>query len=280
MRLLLKGGRILSYEHQKDLFNSIPIISDHRIKEKIDYEHSYVHLHQNIELLYFYNGEGEVFYAGEVINVSAGDMVIINSMSLHSIYSLNHLEYMFLIIDEDFAEMNGIAANKLRFKKYIKGDDTLVSLLMKIDNIKTEKYLCTRLNIAAVLITLLQHLFYNCLDNSAQENDISDQAINKAIMYICSNVQKKINVEELAMHVGYSKFHFEREFKKQTLQTPLGFINKHKCEYAKKILVQRKYSIKEVAHMVGFENSDSFSKMFYKIMGEKPADYLKRLEKD
>ena len=267
----------MSYEHQKELFNSIPIISDHRIKQGVDFDHSYVHLHQNVELLYFYAGEGEVFYAGEIIEVKAGDIVIINSMVLHSIYSLNCLEYMYLIIDEDFAAMNGLFTSKCKFKKLLRDDTVLMSLLMKIDNIKSEKYLCTRLNIASVLITLLSHLFYCCLDDSTKEDGEQDQAINRAIMYICSNVQRKISVEELASYVGYSKFHFEREFKKQTLQTPLGFINKHKCEYAKKLIAQRRYSVKEIAYMVGFENSDSFSKMFYKIMGEKPAEYLRRI---
>ena len=133
---------------------------------------------------------------------------------------------------------------------------------------------------ASVLVTLLSHLYYCCLDDSTKEEGEQDQAINRAIMYICSNVQRKISVEELAAFVGYSKFHFEREFKKQTLQTPLGFINKHKCEYAKKLIMQKKYSVKEIAAMVGFENSDSFSKMFYKIMGEKPAEYLRRLENE
>ena len=268
----------MSYEHQKELFNSIPVICDHRKKEKVDFDHSYVHLHQNIEILYFYNGTGEVFYAGDIIKVKAGDIVIINSMVLHSIYSTDHLEYMFLIIDEDFAAMNGLFTDKCRFKRYLSDDEVLSGILMKIDNIKSERYLCTRLNIASVAVTLLSHLYYCCLDESSKENDVSDQAINKAIMYICSNVQRKICVEELATYVGYSKFHFEREFKKQTLQTPLGFINKHKCEYAKKLLMQKKYSVKEVAFMVGFENPDSFSKMFFKIMGEKPADYLRRLD--
>ena len=43
---------------------------------------------------------------------------------------------MFLIIDEDFAAMNGLFTDKCRFKRYLSDDEVLSGILMKIDNIK------------------------------------------------------------------------------------------------------------------------------------------------
>ncbi len=41
----------------------------------------------------------------------------------------------------------------------------------------------------------------------------------------------------------------------------------------------RKFTIKAIATEVGYTNSDSFSKVFFKITGYKPSDYIKNLNK-
>lgn len=47
----------------------------------------------------------------------------------------------------------------------------------------------------------------------------------------------------------------------------------------KKDAVIRKFTVKPIAQEAGFNNSDSFSKVFFKIKGVKPSYYIKNLEK-
>ncbi|NVK53168.1 MAG: AraC family transcriptional regulator, partial [Flavobacteriaceae bacterium] len=41
----------------------------------------------------------------------------------------------------------------------------------------------------------------------------------------------------------------------------------------------RKYSVKAIAHEVGFNTAESFSKAFFKFAGIKPSYFIKELNK-
>jgi len=46
----------------------------------------------------------------------------------------------------------------------------------------------------------------------------------------------------------------------------------------KKDQIIRKFTIKAIAQEAGFNNSDSFSKVFFKMKGVKPSDFIRNLK--
>lgn len=62
-----------------------------------------------------------------------------------------------------------------------------------------------------------------------------------------------------------------------------NYVNQLRIEYAieklKNDILWRKYTVKAIAQEVGFKNSESFSKAFYKFTGIKPSYFIKELEK-
>lgn len=67
------------------------------------------------------------------------------------------------------------------------------------------------------------------------------------------------------------------EFKKATDLTPVEFINRTRCEFAKNLLESKKYSVAEIGEMSGFSTSAHFSKTFKGFFGVYPSDYMKKM---
>ena len=65
-------------------------------------------------------------------------------------------------------------------------------------------------------------------------------------------------------------------FKEVTNKTIVQYINEFRIEKSLELLRQNKYRIKSIAAMVGFEDSNYFSKTFKKIKGISPNEYRKR----
>lgn len=57
----------------------------------------------------------------------------------------------------------------------------------------------------------------------------------------------------------------------------MNTLQKKKIEYAKHMLSNNKIKIYEVADQLGFENAFYFSKVFKKVVGLSPKEYLANL---
>jgi AraC family transcriptional regulator len=87
--------------------------------------------------------------------------------------------------------------------------------------------------------------------------------INKTFDYIESNLEKPMNLEELAAVANFSKFHFNRIFHSIVGETPFQFILRVRIEKAATlILTNKKESISEIAQKCGFSDLSIFSRNF------------------
>ena len=74
---------------------------------------------------------------------------------------------------------------------------------------------------------------------------------------------------------GYSSSYFRKLFKEVTGLSPIMYFNRMRIEYAKTLLRQDStLSIKEIAASSGFPDPYYFSRVFKKITGYSPSDYL------
>jgi AraC family transcriptional regulator len=87
--------------------------------------------------------------------------------------------------------------------------------------------------------------------------------INNTFDYIESNLEKPMNLEELAAVANFSKFHFNRIFHSIVGETPFQFILRVRIENAATlILTNKKESISEIAQKCGFSDLSIFSRNF------------------
>ena len=107
-----------------------------------------------------------------------------------------------------------------------------------------------------------------------------DDSIKQAQVFIESNYEKKINIDEIARMFSISNRNFLRRFKKATSNTPLEYIQRVKIEAAKKRLESSALNIQEIMYGVGYNDEKAFRNTFRKYTGLSPLDYRSKYNRE
>lgn len=105
-------------------------------------------------------------------------------------------------------------------------------------------------------------------------NDIRKRSIARlypALNYISHHLNKPIYIKDLAASIGMSEKYFITFFKDAVGITPYNYILQLKMQKALEYLYEYKYSITEVASLVGYEDLYTFSNAFKKVYGIAPS---------
>ena len=230
--------------------------------------------HDNIELLFFLSGEGQICCGGTEYIVHPGDLLVVNSNELHGLFSQNGMEYYCLIVDSAFLAVNGLVAEEMCFETLVRSEGANQLFLNVVQELKvTAPY--QPLVVRGRILLLMAYLAQNHARN--QKNRFAaDENVKLAIGYIKANFLRSLTLDDIAREVGLNKCYLARTFKKATGMTLIAYRNMVRCECAQKMLVKGNCSISEVGHRCGFENDSYFSKTFKSVVGMLPSEFQKR----
>lgn len=107
------------------------------------------------------------------------------------------------------------------------------------------------------------------LERQQQESDI----LRRSLDYIARNYHNRISLDDVSVYVGYSPKYFSRYFKDQTGITFVNYLNRLRIQAAKELLADPNIVIKDVAARVGFENINTFFRVFKQFEGVTPGQY-------
>ena len=95
-----------------------------------------------------------------------------------------------------------------------------------------------------------------------------------AMEYIFKHYQENtLSINEIADSVHLSIGHLCGIFKKETQKTVKGYITEVRIDEAKKLLEEGELKIYEVSLAVGYQSSQYFSQIFYKMTGTYPTNW-------
>ncbi len=115
------------------------------------------------------------------------------------------------------------------------------------------------------------------LDNMDDARCIKNlQVVNCAVDYIRAHYQRRLTLEEIAQQVYVSPSYLSRLFKKEIGCTVIELLTKVRVEEAKKVFHNPKYTVRQVAAEIGFEDANYFSKVFRRIEGITPSEYKQK----
>ncbi|WP_026729942.1 AraC family transcriptional regulator [Flavobacterium denitrificans] len=100
--------------------------------------------------------------------------------------------------------------------------------------------------------------------------------IPMSIIYMKNNLNKKITLQEIAEHVGYSSSYFGSLFLEKTSCTPMDYYNQLKIQKSCSLLQFSTMKIKEIAYFLGYYDPFHFSKSFRLVMEISPREYRLR----
>lgn len=97
--------------------------------------------------------------------------------------------------------------------------------------------------------------------------------IGRTMDYILEHIQDELPMEELAQVALLSVSRFKQKFKLEIGTSPRNFINFHKVEAAKRLLLEGR-SVTDVAMELNFSSSNYFSSVFRRYTSFSPSQYL------
>ncbi|MET9954989.1 helix-turn-helix transcriptional regulator [Streptomyces sp. NPDC006339] len=85
-----------------------------------------------------------------------------------------------------------------------------------------------------------------------------------------------LDLDAVARHAGYSRFHFVRAFKAAYGEPPGQYLSRRRIERAQELLRTADLSVTEICGLVGFSSLGTFSTRFKQLTGLTPTEYRAR----
>ncbi len=260
------------------------------------------HYHPELELIQLHRGSGMQFIGDNVKKFSRGDVVLIGS-------NLPHFFKYEEDNDKNFSQKSKLPySTVIHFNENFLGDgflnlpetDLIKSVLKKAQrgitlkenysvNIKDEITNISKVGGIERIIALLRCLTEFSNSNKTElissigfknEYDLSDSdRINSVYEYTLKNFKDTIQLSTVASIAVMAVNSFCRYFKMKTGKSYLHFLNEIKIGYACKLLIENRYSVKQICFESGFKNFTSFHEIFKKIKGKTPQEFYKDYSK-
>ena len=236
------------------------------------------------EISYIISGEATIYNSDKAQHFKSGDIHIIGKNEKHKIIvdKNSNLRYVCigLKIDSEinsYKLLDNIFHNNNTTKlKAVDETRTLISLLM---NELYSKSLFHEDMIEMLILQILMLIYRTVILGIVPDTKIPEtpktNALYEVIRYIDSNFLTLKNVDEIALNLSYSKFYISHIFKEKTGMTISEYIARKKIEIAIDMLKSNKNTITDISEKLGYESTQSFSKMFKKQTGISPVAFKK-----
>ncbi len=165
-----------------------------------------LHFHKSIELLYVISGEFDFRVGEKTARIKSGEIVFVPSYLAHSLdYVGETLSYTLMIPENYFNNQFNSSFNYfLLYNQTVNAE--IFKLMQKIKDEFTNDSLYLQGLIYEILGLIVKH--YQPITLDFNINSFAIQIIN----YIRDNFDKRITLEEVSKHFGYSKYYFSRRF--------------------------------------------------------------------
>lgn len=99
--------------------------------------------------------------------------------------------------------------------------------------------------------------------------------VRKVIDYIEEHLEEELNLEQIAEHAGYSRFHLNRIFMEETGGTIHKYVQERRLTMAAEKLVDTDMDITQIAYDAGYQSQQAFSLAFKQVYLCPPGAYRK-----
>ena len=104
----------------------------------------------------------------------------------------------------------------------------------------------------------------------------NDEKILEVQQWLDDHYTSPLMIDNLAEQFGFGQRNFKRRFKEATRQSPVQYLQNLRVEKAKYLLEATKNSVKLITYEVGYEDSNSFCRLFKDRVGITPGAYRKK----
>lgn len=228
-------------------------------------------------IIYLAEGKG-IFgsEAGKNKKVGAGDMFLLFPGVWHDYAPLRKTGWV-----EHWVRFEGMYPNYLLENEFISPKDPIwhVGKNEKIDKLFNELLSIaeTRPYLYNCLMTSIVHRIIvtarRCLHELSYKHNQQESQIRTAILLLETKWDERVNMKDLAASLNMSYRSFREKFKKVTSLSPHQYHLNIKINIAKKLLIEDRLEVKEVAYRLDFDDPYYFSRLFKNKTGVSPKHW-------
>jgi LacI family transcriptional regulator len=115
----------------------------------------------------------------------------------------------------------------------------------------------------------------NQKNRSPEAESIIDPEIAKAMQLITKRCGDQIDIETLLQDIPIGRSSFYERFKKTVGESPHEYLQQHRIEKMKELLVKTNLTLENIAYLCGFKRAEYMSSVFKQRTGESPGIYRK-----
>ncbi len=234
------------------------------------------HLHNQFELLYVCDGQLSIISGAKEYALKQGDIYVVFPNHIHEYKTEKESKCIFWIFNcdtlPDFAE---VFRTKMAEKPFVNIEKmhvdvkNCISEFIQREELKTENILSK-----SFLNIMLTHILPELnLQDIELRGDLD--WMQKALLFINANYTQSINLQNVAHHIGISKYYLSRSFQQNVGCSLPYYVNTLRANYAVQLLRTTDYSVTQIVHECGFESQTTFFRVFRKLGMKSPKLYRK-----
>lgn len=122
---------------------------------------------------------------------------------------------------------------------------------------------------------LLSLLITSACQSIKERKDKRDHIIHFVYDYLEEHYEKDITLDAIAEKLNITRSYLSTYFKEKTGIYFVDYVNSVRINKAKKLLLKPEIRIQDAATLVGYQNINSFNRMFKKFTGVTPSEFRK-----
>lgn len=252
------------------------------------------HWHNDLEFIVVNKGSMTYNVNGELIDLSEGCGIMINSRQLHYGFSPEHNECEFICIlfslellpgNEWFYQnyIEPVTENSLYPYLYLGKEEWKTSILEILNKLYSSfitqptpelPYFTLISDFLSIMKILYENLDVKKHGNVKTSNELT--SLKNMVTYIENHFTKHIALEDIASSGSCCKSRCSLLFKKYLRETPMTYTAKLRLRNSLSALLDSDKSITEIAYEYGFCGASYYCETFQKYYGMSPLKYRKQ----
>ncbi len=252
------------------------------------------HHHTDMEIALIKQGSGLYRVGDRSYDIRKGDIFLFSADEVHCITEISGEEQM-VIMNVHFAPRFVWSKSELFDTKFLKvffcrserfenridrenpATGRIAELLLEIEKEfekgESEYELMVKIRLLTVLVELIRNYGYvSASEVPPLPKSDGIEGMERTMDYIDENVTSPLSLSELAKIAGMNRTYFCTVFKRLNGMSPWDYITVKRIDIARRLLLDRKKTVLEVALECGFGSTANFNRAFRKVTGKTPKE--------